>query len=138
VPEVRCEPLAAEQLAAMMIEAIETIEDAGAEVVEVEMGPAVGKGAAAGIEPAERQASIPVRKLRSFIAESLKAQELTLGRDDLSLECAEAALSLRFCAEAHVHFSSADGQLVERTVVRWRASGYKVFEQRGSDWVPRI
>ncbi len=132
MPEVRCEPLAAGQLAASLIDAIELIEDTGADIVEVEFGSRVGGSASAG------QVSVPVRTLRSFMAETLKAGEVYLGQDELSLNWAAGRMLLRFCTEGHVHFSADDERLVEGLVANWRASGRKVFERAGSNWVPRI
>jgi hypothetical protein len=132
--EIRSEELAVPQLAMELIYAIEALEECKGKVLEARFRDVDE-------EAEEEVAELPVVNLRSFLAETLKPKGHTLGHDELSLEIKSEPperVLFRFCREGHVHLSTTDEALLEKTLEQWRKGGFKLYTRVDEEWVSRL
>lgn len=136
--EIRSEELSLPQLAIEMIHAIEVLEESKATVLEARFTDTNKDGSADGSAEDAEVATIPTANLRSFLAETLKPKGHTLGKDELSLEDKTDGVCFRFCSQGHIHFTTSDDVLLEKTLKLWRKGGFKCFTRVNEEWVSRL
>jgi hypothetical protein len=132
--EIRSDELPLPQLAIELIHAIEVLEESKVTVLEARFTDTDADGSVVDSEVAD----IPTANLRSFLAETLKPKGHTLGKDELSLEDKTDGVCFRFCSQGHIHFTTSDDVLLEKTLKLWRKGGFKCFTRVNEEWVSRL
>ncbi len=111
-------------------DSVEFLREAGLTDVLV----AYGFGCDCPDEQLYQDVSMPLDRLKSFIAEAEAADYYRVSRDNLHVKDPAGRIEFLFCHESDIHFICDTAELVERLKAKWLAAGFcRVLVHAGTE-----